>query len=74
MRKCEALLLADHDLMVIRELRKIANEAKAAMKIAPRTSDEQLKWLNWPEFVTVSCVLCYKEVTQRSAAPQPSCQ
>ncbi|BDA51332.1 hypothetical protein COCOBI_18-2090 [Coccomyxa sp. Obi] len=44
---------AYHDLMVVRELRKMANESKAATKIAPRSADEKLKWLEWPEFVTV---------------------
>ncbi|EIE19955.1 hypothetical protein COCSUDRAFT_19015 [Coccomyxa subellipsoidea C-169] len=44
---------AYHDLMVVRELRKMANESKAAGKIAPRSADEKLKWLEWPEFVTV---------------------
>lgn len=39
--------------MVVRELRKMANESKAAGKIAPRSADEKLKWLEWPEFVTV---------------------
>ena len=48
-----AVWRADHDLMVVRELRKMANESKAAGKIAPRSADEKLKWLEWPEFVTV---------------------
>lgn len=39
--------------MVMRELRKIANESKNALKIATRTADEQLKWLDWPAFVMV---------------------
>ena len=42
--------------MVVRELRKMANESKAAGKIAPRSADEKLKWLEWPEFVTVRSV------------------
>ena len=44
---------ADHDLLVVRELRSMANESKKAIRIAPRASDEQLKWLAWPEFVLV---------------------
>ena len=48
--------VSDHDLLVVRELRAMANDSKKALKIAPRTADEQLKWLHWPEFVTVgSC-------------------
>ncbi len=50
---------ADHDLMVVRELRKMANDTKAASKIAPRSADEKLKWLEWPEFVTVSPISSY---------------
>lgn len=42
--------------MVVRELRKMANESKAAGKIAPRSADEKLKWLEWPEFVTVRLI------------------
>ena len=48
----------DHDLLVVRELRSMANDTKRAMKLAPRAADEQRKWLQWPEFVTVRTVLC----------------
>jgi hypothetical protein len=47
------LSVADGDLLVIRELRKLSNEAKRATVIAARTANESLKWLEWPQYVTV---------------------
>ena len=44
---------ADHDLLVVRELRALANERKKALRIAPRAAAEQLKWLQWPDFIMV---------------------
>ncbi|KAK9843821.1 hypothetical protein WJX81_007539 [Elliptochloris bilobata] len=41
------------DLLVVRELRKLSNEARRATKIAARTADESLKWLEWPQFLMV---------------------
>lgn len=46
-------MVADHDVLVMRELRAMANDCRRAVKVAPRTADEQLKWLHWPEYVTV---------------------
>lgn len=39
--------------MVVRELRKLSNEARRATKIAARTADESLKWLEWSQLLTV---------------------
>lgn len=44
---------ADNDLLLVRELRKMSSLSKRSEKIAPRAADEQLKWLNWPDFVRV---------------------
>ena len=38
--------------MVVRELRKLSNEARRATKIAARTADESLKWLEWSQLLT----------------------
>jgi hypothetical protein len=51
------------DLMVVREYRKIALDAKKEAKVASRTADETLKWLSWPEFlavVQVSGIIAYE--------------
>lgn len=42
----------DGDIMVVRELRKLSNEARRATKIAARTADESLKWLEWSQLLT----------------------
>ena len=44
---------ADGDLLIVRELRKMSTLSKQGAKIAAPVSDEQLKWLNWPDFVQV---------------------
>ena len=44
---------ADGDLLIVRELRKMSTLSKQGAKIAAPVSDEQLKWLNWPNFVQV---------------------
>ena len=44
---------ADNDLLIVRELRKMSSLSKRSEKIAPRAADEQLKWLDWPDFVRV---------------------
>lgn len=41
----------DGDLLIVRELRKLSNEARRATRIAARTADESLKWLDWPQFL-----------------------
>lgn len=43
---------ADGDIMVVRELRKLSNEARRATKTAARTADESLKWLEWSQLLT----------------------
>ncbi len=53
---------ADHDLLVVRELRALANESKKAIKIAPRAADEALKWLPWPDFITVGQKACIQSL------------
>ena len=44
---------ADNDLLIVRELRKMSSLSKRGEKMAPRASEEDLKWLNWPDFVQV---------------------
>ena len=41
------------DVPVIKELRKLHRDANKRTKLAPRSSDEQKKWLSWPEFLHV---------------------
>ena len=41
------------DLPVLRELRKWHNDANRRQKVAPRVSDEDRKWLSWPEYLLV---------------------
>ena len=43
--------------MVVRELRKLSNEARRATKIAARTADESLKWLEWSQLLTARPLL-----------------
>ncbi|CAL5226027.1 g8835 [Coccomyxa viridis] len=42
-----------NDLLIVRELRKMSSLSKRGEKTAPRVSEEELKWLNWPDFVQV---------------------
>ena len=46
-------MAADNDLLIVRELRKMSSLSKRGEKMAPRASEEELKWLNWPDFVQV---------------------
>lgn len=41
------------DIPVIRELRKLHREAERLRQIAPRSSDEQKKWITWDEYLGV---------------------
>lgn len=45
--------LADADILVIRELRNLINDAHHRAKVAPRTADEAAKWLDWPQYLQV---------------------
>lgn len=51
-RLCECGL-TDGDILVVRELRKLSNEARRAGLITARTADDSLKWLDWPQYVRV---------------------
>ena len=42
-----------HDLPVMKELRRMAKDAKARSAKAPSVSDERLKWLEWDEYLTL---------------------
>ena len=46
-------MAADNDLLIVRELRKMSSLSKRGEKMAPRASEEHLKWLDWPDFVQV---------------------
>ncbi|ELR24017.1 uncharacterized protein ACA1_144080 [Acanthamoeba castellanii str. Neff] len=39
------------DIGVVRELRRLASDAAARAKIAPKVSNERAKWLDWPEYL-----------------------
>jgi integrase len=41
------------DIPLIKELRKLHRAASQKSKVAPKSSDEQKKWLSWPEFLSV---------------------
>ena len=41
------------DIPIIRELRKLHRDANKRQTLSPRSSDEEKKWLSWPEFVAV---------------------
>ena len=58
-------------MLVVRELRSMANESKKAIKIAPRAADEQLKWLQWPEYVMVR--LSLQVASPCGSAPASMC-
>lgn len=40
-----------HDIVVVRELRKMHNDAKVRAKNAPAAAQEDLKWITWPEYL-----------------------
>lgn len=42
-----------HDLPVIKELRRMAKDAKSRAAKSPSVSDERLKWLEWDEYLTL---------------------
>jgi hypothetical protein len=42
-----------HDLPVIKELRRMAKDAKSRSAKAPSVSDERLKWLEWDEYLSL---------------------
>ena len=41
------------DIPVIRELRKLHRDANKRQSLSPRSSDEDRKWLSWPEYLQV---------------------
>jgi hypothetical protein len=41
------------DIPVIREVRKLHRDANKRQKLAPRSSDEQKKWISWKEYLYV---------------------
>ncbi|KAI3437936.1 hypothetical protein D9Q98_000380 [Chlorella vulgaris] len=45
------------DLGIVKELRSMSNAAKKQAAVAPRTSDEEQKWLDWPQFLEVCAEL-----------------
>jgi hypothetical protein len=47
------------DIPVVREIRKLHRDANRRQKLAPRVSDEEKKWLSWPEYIAV--VQTYRE-------------
>ena len=47
------LACADGDILVVRELRNLINDAAHRAKVAPRAADEAAKWLDWPQYLQV---------------------
>jgi len=41
------------DIPLIKEIRKLHRDANKRQKLAPRSSNEQKKWLSWPEYLEV---------------------
>ena len=60
---------ADNDLLIVRELRKMSSLSKRGEKMAPRASEEELKWLNWPDFVQVQWPLMQLHMTLGTLNP-----
>jgi len=42
-----------HDLPIMKELRRMAKDAKMRAQRAPQVSDERMKWLEWDEYLTL---------------------
>ena len=42
-----------HDLPIMKELRRMAKDAKSRSAKAPSVSDERLKWLEWDEYLNL---------------------
>jgi len=42
-----------HDIPVIRELRRLHRDANKRQSLSPRSSDEDLKWISWNEYLGV---------------------
>jgi hypothetical protein len=42
-----------NDIPVIRELRKLHRDANRRQAVAPRVSNEDQKWLSWPDYIQV---------------------
>jgi hypothetical protein len=42
-----------NDIPVIRELRKLHRDANRRQAVAPRVSQEEHKWLSWPDYIQV---------------------
>ena len=53
------------DVPVIKELRKLHRDANKRQKTSSRSSNEQKKWLSWPEFLSV--IASAKQETQQLA-------
>lgn len=45
------------DIPVIRELRKLHRDTNKGQKLSPRVSNEDRKWIDWPEFLSVIAAL-----------------
>jgi hypothetical protein len=54
------------DLPVVKELRSMVNSGRQARKVASRTSEESLKWLDWPQYLAL-----VKELKRECALLKP---
>ena len=55
------------DLAVVKELRSLIVRANKESKVAPRVANEDMKWLEWPEYVAL-CVELKKECALRKSS------
>lgn len=60
------------DIMVIKELRSMVNQAKRRQKAAPRAVEEAHKWLDWPAYLKVVAELRKECAAKDSAGKQRS--
>jgi hypothetical protein len=57
------------DVPLVTELRKLHRVANRQQKLSPRSSNEQLKWISWPEYLNVveSCQRRFHDLLQAYA-------
>jgi hypothetical protein len=56
-----------HDVPLIAELRRLANDAKARWRVAPAVADEGAKWMGWPAYLNAVEALREEALAGRDA-------
>lgn len=60
------------DILVVKELRAMITATRKSSKVAARVSDETVKWLDWPEYLSIvqelkkECALLNEDGSERS--------